>query len=116
MSNNNSMKQIPFSLEAFGPDGLLKEGYEPSNDIEYIKYFQEYDRLAVIYKDGSAGHYRPHLFTNRILYRRNRTAEEVARDWSNSQEGVDVWSNLPPMIRKIRTSLIQAGMDEMKNS
>ncbi len=114
------MKQIPFTLEAFGPDGLLKEGY----DIKYRNgkkpdFVKPYDNLFIISvtDDGSVvRHFDSGLNKNGFpekefdlfMYRRTRTAPEVAMS-------LMFWHDLTPSGQKGMIDAVQAGMDEMSN-
>jgi hypothetical protein len=105
------MKQIPFTLEAFGPDGLLKDGYivkdQDGCPYDFIKFYG--GTLTFVYCTGGTGNCFVDNFTGQ-LYRRTRTAEEVAKE---------IWDNrfkLMPDgfgIEQLREALVQAGMDEM---
>ncbi len=53
------MKPIPFTLDAFGPDGMLKEGYvirNPNQGTGIFAYRGERG-IAVVYKHGYAATY-----------------------------------------------------------
>jgi hypothetical protein len=51
--SNNSMKQIQFTLDAFGPDGLLKEGYSVTGEQgKKIDFIRKYGLEIIIVLEG----------------------------------------------------------------
>jgi hypothetical protein len=110
-----TMKQIEFTLDAFGPDGMLKEGYEVTyHDLKllFIKYNKGRRTIAIVFPDGSAQEFQESFeFSDSLkLYRRTRTAEEVARE----VVGKNIWNTISEADKRIRIRYTQAGMDEMK--
>lgn len=108
------MKQIPFTLEAFGPDGLLKDGYEVKTihglRIDFIKVYGDY--ISIVTSEGTAYSNLKSGTFKINMYRRTRTAEEVAREKYNiiydpNIEFDSLWD------RHNIIALVQAGMDEM---
>ncbi len=108
------MKPIPFTLDAFGPDGMLKEGYvvKGSYPLDYVKRFRH--GIAVVFSDGSCDRYDDSRFKSTFtMYRRTRTPEEVARDvhYKFSQ---CKWDDLSVLDRDQRITYVEAGMDEIR--
>ncbi len=119
MSNNNSMKQIPFTIDAFGPDGLLKEGYEwrrwDGVKAVFAGYFPERNHIAFVFEDGDnmtwakVSEYKGNdKKPIAVLYRRTRTADDVVVELAG-----EYWDQLSHDEKIIRKIHVQAGMDEM---
>jgi hypothetical protein len=111
------MKQIPFTLEAFGPDGLLKDGYEvrrrDGGSVLFVKYYNgcvfcvhEHCTTSFMHKNGLA---TLSIESNNdlLMYHRTRTAEEVAKQLQVSNP------NTSMIFKDWLVLAVQAGMDEM---
>jgi hypothetical protein len=120
------MKQIEFTLEAFGPDGMLKDVYElvhpKQGKVLACKLTTHNSSIGVLLENGNAGSYfyQESNFPL-ILYRRPRTAEEVAREvrekWRQMQANPKAWTPFDEMCEEAqreRIDAVQAGMDEMR--
>ncbi len=108
------MKQIPFTLDAFGPDGLLKDGYEVKYvemDLHFVRLYKgETDYISTVLSNGAAYDYIEPENPLLTMYRRTRTADEVANEvWNSRAVGKKEGYTLTELI--IRA--VQAGMDEM---
>jgi hypothetical protein len=122
------MKQIQFTIDAFGSDGLLKEGYEVryrnGTNPDFVKPYYNLFIISVT-NDGSViRHFDSGLNKNGFrekefdltMYRRTRTADEVAREWMDKNGFKNSsWEAHHDYQKKMFIGLVQAGMDEMIN-
>jgi hypothetical protein len=107
------MKQIQFTIDAFGPDGLLKDWYEIRHiDGRRTHFVRAYGPNILIVFDDGVNNWYTEKSQNIILYRRTRTAEDVARDTTNNLY-ITKWEELDEISQLLRIDYVQAGMDEM---
>lgn len=120
------MKQIPFTLEAFTPDGMLKDGYEvryKGCKVNFVKYYKQQDIISGVDETGDVFSTHDVFSTYSLvvnggpyqMYRRTRTAEEVAKETSVKIKESPEWDRMGDAQQILRRLYVQAGMDEMKN-